>query len=86
MNEIYWIPRLDAICNFLITIAVVSFVISVVIGAFEMYNRFEADDFAEGGKYYSMVSVARLITSNQMTRQNNCQTNVSKRWTNGSRI
>ena len=53
MNEIYWITRLDAICNFLITIAVVSFVISVVIGAFSMYNRFAADDYKEGGKYYN---------------------------------
>ena len=53
MNEIYWITRLDAICNFLITIAVVSFVISVVIGAFSMYNRFAADDYEEGGKYYN---------------------------------
>lgn len=53
MNEIYWITRLDAICNFLITIAVVSFIISVVIGAFSMYNRFAADDYEEGGKYYN---------------------------------
>ena len=53
MNEIYWITRLDAICNFLNTIAVLSFVISVVIGAFAMCNRFEADDYEEGGKYYN---------------------------------
>ena len=53
MNEIYWITRLDAICNFLTTIAVLSFVISVVIGAYAMYNRFEADDYEEGGKYYN---------------------------------
>ena len=53
MNEIYWITRLDAICNFLTTIAVVSFVISVVIGAFAMYNRFEADDYEEGSKCYN---------------------------------
>ena len=53
MNEVYWITRLDAICDFLTTIAVLSFVISVVIGAFAMYNRFEADDYEEGGKYYN---------------------------------
>ena len=53
MNEIYWITRLDSICIFLTTIAVVSFVISVVIGAFAMYNRFEADDYEEGSKYYN---------------------------------
>lgn len=53
MNEIYWITRLDAICNVLINIAVLSFVISVVIGAFAMYNRFEADNYEEDGKYYN---------------------------------
>ena len=53
MNEIYWITRLDAICNFLTIIAIVSFLISVVMAAFAMYNRFEADDYAEGGKYYN---------------------------------
>ena len=53
MNEIYWINRLDAICNFLTIIAIVSFLISVVMAAFAMYNRFEADDYAEGGKYYN---------------------------------
>ena len=53
MEEIYWITRLDAICNFLTTIAGVSSVISVVIGAFAMYNRFEADDYVEGDKYYN---------------------------------
>ena len=53
MNEIYWITRLDSICIFLTTIAVVSFVIPVVMCAFAMYNRSEADDYAEGGKYYN---------------------------------
>ena len=53
MNEIYWITRLDAISDFLTIIAIVSFLISVVMVAFAMYNRFEADDYAEGGKYYN---------------------------------
>ena len=53
MEEIYWITRLDTICDFLTTIAVVSFLISVVMVAFAMYNRFEADDYAECGKYYN---------------------------------
>ena len=53
MNDIYWITRLDAICDFLTTIAIVSFLISVVMVAFAMYNRFEADDYEEGGKYYN---------------------------------
>lgn len=30
MNEVYWITRLDAICNFLTAVAVVSFLISAV--------------------------------------------------------
>ena len=53
MNEIYWITRLDAICNFLSAVAVVCFMISVVIGIFAMCNKFEADDYEEGGKYYN---------------------------------
>ena len=53
MDEIYWITRLDAICKFLTTIAVVCFMISVVTGIFAMNNRFEADDYEEGGKYYN---------------------------------
>ena len=53
MNEVYWITRLDTICNFLTTIATLGFVISVVIGAFAMYNRFEADNYVEGGEHYN---------------------------------
>ena len=53
MSEIYWITRLTYICDFLTAVAVVSFLISVVMAAFAMYNRFEADDYAEGGKYYN---------------------------------
>ena len=53
MNEIYWITRLDAICNFLSAVAVVSFVISVVMCASAIHNRFVADDYEEGGKYYN---------------------------------
>lgn len=52
MNEIYWITRLDAICKFLSAVAVVCFIISVVTGIFAIHNRFEADDYAEAGKYY----------------------------------
>ena len=53
MNEIYWITRLDAICNFLTTIAVVCFMISTVTGILAMCNKFDADDYEEGGKYYN---------------------------------
>lgn len=53
MNEIYWITRLDAICNFLTTIAVVCFMISVITGVFAIHNRFAADNCLEGGEYYN---------------------------------
>ena len=53
MNEVYWITRLDAICNFLSAVAVVCFMISTVTGIFAMCNKFEADDYEEGGKYYN---------------------------------
>ena len=53
MNEVYWITRLDAICNFLSTVAVVSFLILAVTGIFAMFDRFEANDYEEGGKYYN---------------------------------
>ena len=53
MTEMYWITRLDAICNFLTFVAVVCFMISVVTGIFAMCNRFDADDYEEGGKYYN---------------------------------
>ena len=53
MTEIYWITRLDAICNFLTFVAVVCFMISVVTGIFAMCNKLEADDYEEGGKYYN---------------------------------
>ena len=53
MNEIYWITRLDTICKFLSAVAVVCFIISTVTGIFAMFNRFEADDYEEGGKYYN---------------------------------
>ena len=53
MNEIYWITRLDVICDFLTVISVVCFVISVVMCAFAIHNRFAADNCLEGGKYYN---------------------------------
>lgn len=53
MNEVYWITKLDTICNFLTAVAVVCFMISTVTGIFAMFNRFEADDYEEGGKYYN---------------------------------
>ena len=53
MNEIYWITRLTCICDFLTAVAVVSFLISALMAIFAMCNRFEANDYEEGGKYYN---------------------------------
>lgn len=53
MNEVYWITRLDAICNFLAAIALVCFMISTVTGILAMYNKFDAYNYEEGGKYYN---------------------------------
>ena len=53
MSEIYWITRLTCICNFLTAVAVVSFLISATMAIFAMCNRFEANDYEEGGKYYN---------------------------------
>ena len=53
MEELYWITRLTYICNFLTAVAVVSFLISATMAIFAMCNRFEANDYEEGGKYYN---------------------------------
>ena len=53
MSEIYWITRLTYICDFLTAVAVVSFLISALMAAFAMCNRFEANDYEDGGKYYN---------------------------------
>ena len=53
MSEIYWITRLTCICDFLTAVAVVSFLISALMAIFAMCNRFEANDYEEGGKYYN---------------------------------
>lgn len=53
MNEIYWITRVGAICNFLTAVAVISFLISATMAIFAMCNKFEANDYEEGGKYYN---------------------------------
>ena len=53
MEELYWITRLTCICDFLTAVAVVSFLISATMAIFAMCNRFEANDYEEGGKYYN---------------------------------
>ena len=53
MSEIYWITRLTCICDFLTAVAVVSFLISALMAVFAMCNKFEANDYEEGGNYYN---------------------------------
>lgn len=53
MNEIYWITRLDTICNFLTAITVVSFLISAFTVVFVVCNRIEANDYEEGGENWN---------------------------------
>ena len=53
MNEIYWITRLDSICNFLTAVAVVSFLISVFTVVFVVYNRIEANNYEKGGENWN---------------------------------
>ena len=53
MNEIYWITRLDAICNFLTAVAVVSFLISAFTVVFVVCNRIEANNYEKGGENWN---------------------------------
>lgn len=45
MNELYWITRLDAICDFLTAVAITSFLISAFTVVFVVWSRIEADDY-----------------------------------------
>ena len=53
MNEIYWITRLGAICNFLTAVAVISFLISVFTVVFVVCNRLEANNYEKGGENWN---------------------------------
>lgn len=53
MSEIYLITRLDAICNFLTTITVVSFLISAFTVVFVVCNRIEANNYKEGSENWN---------------------------------
>lgn len=51
MNEIYWITRLDAVCNFLTTIAVISIIILTLTSVFAICNKFGVNNYEEGSEY-----------------------------------
>ncbi len=53
MNEIYWITRLDSICNFLTAVAVVSFLISAFTVVFVVCNRIEANNYKKGSENWN---------------------------------
>lgn len=53
MNEIYWITRLTYICDFLTTVAVVSFLISAFTVVFVVCNRIEANNYEKGGENWN---------------------------------
>lgn len=53
MNEIYWITRLNAICNFLTAITVVSFLTSAFTVIFVVCNRIEANNYKEGSENWN---------------------------------
>nr|DAP88747.1 MAG TPA: hypothetical protein [Caudoviricetes sp.] len=53
MNEIYWITRLDSICNFLTAVTVVSFLISAFVVVFVVCNRIEASNYEKGSENWN---------------------------------
>ena len=50
MNEIYWITRLDGICELLTIIAVFSFIATVVLFFIGLFKRGDADIYPEGSQ------------------------------------
>lgn len=53
MNELYWITRLDAICDFLTAVTVVSFLISAFMAVFVLCNRIEANNYKKGSENWN---------------------------------
>lgn len=68
MNEIYWITRLDAICTFLNTIAVVCIMISVVAGVFAVCSKCEIHSYKKGSKHWNHCMKEFKMLSNYSKR------------------
>lgn len=68
MEEIYWITRLDAICNFLTAVAVVSFLISVVTGFLAVCNKYEIHSYEEGSEPWNYCVQGFKMFSNYSKR------------------
>lgn len=68
MTEMYWITRLDAICNFLNAIAVVCVIISVVTGVFAVCSKFEIHSCKKGSEHWNYCMKEFKMLSNYSKR------------------
>ena len=64
----YWITRLDAICKFLTTIAVVSFLISVVTGFLAVCSKREIYSCKKGSEHWNYCMKEFKMLSNYSKR------------------
>lgn len=68
MTEMYWITRLDAICNFLTTIAVVCFMISAVTGFLAVCSKREIHSCKKGSEHWNYCMKEFKMLSNYTKR------------------
>lgn len=68
MTEMYWITRLDAICNFLTTIAVVCFMISSVTGFLAVCSKREIHSCKKGSEHWNYCMKEFKMLSNYTKR------------------
>ena len=68
MNEIYWVTRLDAICDFLTVIAVVCFLISAVIGFLAVCSKREIHSCKKGSEHWNYCVQEFKMFSNYSKR------------------
>lgn len=68
MNEIYWITRLTYVCDFLTAIAVVSFLISVVIGFLAVCSKRETYSCKKDSEHWNYCMKEFKMLSNYSKR------------------
>lgn len=68
MTEMYLITRLDAICNFLTTIAVVCFMISAVTGFLAVCSKREINSCKKGSEHWNYCVQEFKMFSNYSKR------------------
>lgn len=63
MNEVYWVTRLDAICDFLTMASLLGFASTLALLFIAMMNKCNANDYEDGGKWqnYYMKKYQTLI-------------------------